>query len=299
MKNNTVILFSGDNFKALLDPFDDFTDCIINQYEHHGTIKTFFYKVLRGLKIMQEIDHKILWNSAWVKRIDKIENFIFFTGMNIGDVQKMSDFIKMKNPNARQFFYGWDIRIEIFNDTYPNGICGTFDQTIALQRNIKCWGQFYNSAIAEKSLRNPCTPIMDYMFIGQDKGRRSTVENLEKELKAAGLKGQIEIGDSFSIPYMEYLEQVKKSRAIIDILQQGQTGMTLRSLEALFFGKKLITNNIYLKDCDFYNENNIFIIGHDKRNLKEFFDADYCEVAEEVKNKYTIENLVKRITEKK
>ena len=47
--------------------------------------------------------------------------------------------------------------------------------------------------------------------------------------------------------------------------------------EALFLKKKLITNNIALKNEWFYDEPNMFILGIDRRNVYEFVKGDYID----------------------
>lgn len=58
-------------------------------------------------------------------------------------------------------------------------------------------------------------------------------------------------------------------------------------MEAMFYNKKLITNNIHIKEYDFYIPRNIFIL--QERNiseLKDFLDLPIIEIAQEIKNKY-------------
>lgn len=46
------------------------------------------------------------------------------------------------------------------------------------------------------------------------------------------------------------------SKAVLDLAQENQQGLTMRTMETLGIKRKLVTNNIYLKDYEFYNENN-------------------------------------------
>ncbi|EJZ1385112.1 lipopolysaccharide biosynthesis protein, partial [Escherichia coli] len=48
-------------------------------------------------------------------------------------------------------------------------------------------------------------------------------------------------------------------------------GWTLRILEALFFNKKLITNNINVLGSEIYSESRFFIIGYDDWDKLEYF----------------------------
>lgn len=49
------------------------------------------------------------------------------------------------------------------------------------------------------------------------------------------------------ISYQENLDNIRKSKCIVDVVQKGQIGLTLRPLESLFFKKKLLTNNKCIK----------------------------------------------------
>lgn len=97
-----------------------------------------------------------------------------------------------------------------------------------------------------------------------------------------------------SIKYDEYLKNLYMSKCIIDIVQEQQTGMTLRAIESIFYRKKLITNFKYIKEYDLYNKNNIFIIGVDDIDkLKSFIDGEYEELDQNILNKYTINGWLK------
>ena len=56
------------------------------------------------------------------------------------------------------------------------------------------------------------------------------------------------------IPYDEILGSVIQSNTIIEILQNYQTGPSLRYYEAVCYNKKLLTNNPYTKNFPFYDE---------------------------------------------
>jgi len=62
------------------------------------------------------------------------------------------------------------------------------------------------------------------------------------------------------IPYEKVLNDVLGANVIIEILQNGQFGPSLRYYEAVCYNKKLITNNPYAVTLPFYNPNFIKII---------------------------------------
>ncbi len=52
--------------------------------------------------------------------------------------------------------------------------------------------------------------------------------------------------------YKEYLQRLDKSKCLLDVLQGESRGFTLR-VEALVYGKKLITTNSEILNAPFYD----------------------------------------------
>lgn len=100
------------------------------------------------------------------------------------------------------------------------------------------------------------------------------------------------------IAYEEYLCYLSKSRAILDIDKCDGVGCSLRAMEAIFYHKKYITNNVYIVNENFYDKRNIFILGVDEiGKLKEFIESPYAELPQEIVDYYRIENWIKRFNE--
>ena len=97
------------------------------------------------------------------------------------------------------------------------------------------------------------------------------------------------------ISYDENLQIIKRSKCIIDIYQKHQLGLTRRPLEALFYNKKLITNNQDIVNYDFYNPNNIYILKQiNIIDILNFMDKKREEIPHEIKEQYDIRNWLKR-----
>ncbi|MCR4695276.1 MAG: hypothetical protein K5773_08165 [Pseudobutyrivibrio sp.] len=64
--------------------------------------------------------------------------------------------------------------------------------------------------------------------------------------------------DSFTADQIRDL--VLSSRAVIDLAHEKQQGLTMRTMETLGIRRKLVTNNIYLKDYEFYNKESHVIL---------------------------------------
>lgn len=55
----------------------------------------------------------------------------------------------------------------------------------------------------------------------------------------------------------------RRARCLLEITQANQSGLTVRCLEALFFDKKLITNNTSVRKLPFYNPARFFVLEQD------------------------------------
>lgn len=94
-------------------------------------------------------------------------------------------------------------------------------------------------------------------------------------------------------PAAELANIVKKSSIILDVNDIKQQGLTIRTLETLLLGKKMITTNVDIKHYDFYNPANICIV--DRANIiipESFLNSEYQIVDETILNKYTAKGWV-------
>jgi len=81
----------------------------------------------------------------------------------------------------------------------------------------------------------------------------------------------------------------KQSRAILDIEHPQQRGLTMRTLETLGAGKKLVTTNRHIMEEAFYNPENIQVIDrHDVRVDPEFLRQPVKPIAEAVRARYSL-----------
>ena len=162
----------------------------------------------------------------------------------------------------------------------------TFDAYDAEEYGLKYTGQYF---CQPPQTREAIT--CDCFFCGLPKDRANELENLRVLLEQNGLTCDFIIprAPKEKVTYPEYLKRADRSRCIIDIAQSGQLGLTRRPLEALFYKKKLITNNPDLVKYDFYNKENIFIFGRDKEsNLNEFVRSPFTEIPKAIYQHYDI-----------
>lgn len=162
----------------------------------------------------------------------------------------------------------------------------TFDPEDARQYGLTLTQQVYRQVEAH---RRDVPADWDIYFLGQDKNRFDTLRALGEQWQAAGLRTRLQMvpepGRSYpatpavellarSIDYEANIDAINRSRCLLEITQANQSGLTVRCLEALFFGKKLITSNPAVRDLPCYDPARFFIVGQDDaQGVRAFLDA--------------------------
>ena len=101
-----------------------------------------------------------------------------------------------------------------------------------------------------------------------------------------------------AIDYKDYLEDIKKTNAIIDIKAEKHNGLSFRFFEALNLEKKLITNNKSVVHYNFYHPDNIYITDfEDFDGLEEFLQKPYHPISPDIVKMYGLDNWIKNIFE--
>lgn len=182
----------------------------------------------------------------------------------------------------------------------------TYDRNEASIHNMVHFNEFeskINVPLAENY------PESDVYFAGNIKDRLEKVITAYHIFTKAGLKCKfylvgvekklqeelpgIEYGDSF-IPYSEMLFHSVNSRCILEINQDLADGYTSRFLEAVMFNKKLITNNLSIKQSPFYNHDYIQIVDDFSQVDPEFVRKD-VEIDYNYQNQFSPVKLIEHI----
>lgn len=81
---------------------------------------------------------------------------------------------------------------------------------------------------------------------------------------------------------------VARSRAVLDVEHPRQRGFTMRTIETLLAGKKLITTNRHLLDSDLYDASRVCLIDRQAPRIpREFLDAATTPVASGLHDRYS------------
>lgn len=167
----------------------------------------------------------------------------------------------------------------------PNKISHLFDILLSYDRgDAKKYNLIFHPTAFS---RFPVTidysiPESEVYFIGHVKNRFELILKVYDKLKKADIKcvfylsgvpanQQIKTEGIYYIKRMSYIENLKhvaRTKCILEIMQDGANGSTLRTWEAIMYDKKLLTNNLTITDNSYYNSEYISIIRNDEIDIK-------------------------------
>jgi len=168
---------------------------------------------------------------------------------------------------------------------------------------------FYRQFVDKISLESPVTRKADFIFIGRDKGRLNWLLDFKAESEKRKFKTIIDVRSNTKIgagnkerkggtkTYNNYLKSQLRGRCVLDIVQKGQEGMTLRPLEALLYGQKVLTNNISVKKLEIYHPSNIYVIEDelDFDEISHFMSQPMSEVDNKILSLHSTKSVLNQI----
>lgn len=171
---------------------------------------------------------------------------------------------------------------------------GTFDPDDAFRYRMKFIPSFY-AMKKFASFRTGIQPhysshnqIVFYFcgVVNKSNRRKRTIDFLSKVLVKNSDWGFVV---KSGISYADNIKNVLDANCIVEALIDGQSGITIRTLESLCFERKLLTDNQRILEYEFYNPANIFIIGKDDIDqLHNFLSTPYVKIDEEIIMRYDV-----------
>lgn len=265
------------------------------------------FKVYRNLilKTHMPLPRSILGN--WTETMELYETIIVFDSpLAIPVIQ----FIRHHFPKKRVIVWYWN----------PVSNCHTVPPTAFQELNCELWsfdkydcsqfGMKYNTQWYGKDddMNDEGIEIKrDIVFVGADKGRLDQVFRMKEILSESFIKmDAFIIADKctkkenlkkclrHSLSYSQFLKLELESAAILDILQDNQSGMSLRPLEAIHYQKKLITNDKGIGEERFYDSRNIYSLENGLEGIRAFLESPYYELGQDVIRHYSFESWMSR-----
>ncbi len=246
--------------------------------------RAFFLRLLKRIHFSYKINRivdlpfKHLWNSSLYFKndfaIDRPLCFVLFS-----DQQHLIDYgvlsyLKRTYPDARFVMLYHDLVSRTKND-HIRWVKENMDMTVSFDQNdCEKYGLEYYplvySKVSEQALRSD-VPESDVFFVGHAKNRLPEILAAYRALRDAGLRCDFhitgvapeeqkyadEIDYCTQMPYAENLKRIQKTRCLLEIMQQGGCGYTLRMCEAIMLDKKLLTNNPAVTGAPYYSPDRI------------------------------------------
>lgn len=271
-------------------------------------------KGIRRLQIICRVPGISIWLNEWKNSLREYDTVIIHASVLAPPVVQ---YIRKKNKNVRIIVWYWnpvDKCVSPHRFANCNSEIWSFDEQDCVKYNLKYNTQYHFDDID----LNISEIKYDVFFVGGDKGRIHDLLKFQNEIEQINVSSYFHITPSsayfhmatisrkkeFSeyykqrISYKEVLDYISESKAILDYVSERQIGLTLRPLEALFFRKKLITNDRSIIDRDFYNKKNVFVIGKDDiKELSLFISSPFIEVEKKIYDKYDFKEWLNRFYE--
>ncbi|MET1936042.1 hypothetical protein [Enterococcus faecium] len=225
------------------------------------------------------------YSQTLLQSISKMSNvkcvLIFFNTM-----QKMGSLLKNK--------------ISLFDLVY------TFDKDDAKIYNFLSFEGMYSRPLYYQSEVEDIK--YDLFYIGKASKRLETLIKIAKLFLNNHVKAKFIINGVSSkeivklsnatynkwLSYDDVVKSVLQSKAILEVLDPNQTGVTLRTMEAIVLNKILITNNKNIKNNKYYSPKRIIIFNEAKDINFDWLNDDN-KIEYNYGNDYSPINLIQRI----
>jgi hypothetical protein len=223
---------------------------------------------------LQKIWFKYYLDEDEIDQYD--EKFFFFQeGTRMGYSPEYLTYLRIRYPNAKLVF-SFTNPIGNANSKYIKLIKKHYDLILSFDiADCEKYGWTFYSGVYSKRDDIDLSDIAesDVFFVGANKGRIDAVHEIYDLLTEHGLNCDFHVTDvektkirndttihyNKRLSYEEVLARVCKTKCVLEILQENQKGSSLRVMEAIVYGKKLLTNNRTIKYERFYKENQMFV----------------------------------------
>ena len=283
--------------------------CIEIYYKSEIKIHRFLRKII--LKSQSRLIDVLF--SHWLKIAEKSENIILFDTKNIVEICR---YLIKKYPNKRIIVWYWNSVSDSIPPTQLKNIKNleiwSFDPQDCQKYEFFNNTQFYFTEHLQRK-GNISIPNTKAFYVGADKNRSKVLKELREYFEDNNISYNfhlVKFKDNIKqkdfeykqpLSYPDVIECIRNSEVLIDLVAEWQTGLTLRPLEAIFFKKKLITNMKNITSYDFYNKNNVFILGVDNMNdLFKFISSKYDDADNYIYTKeYSFNEWINRFHSRK
>lgn len=280
------------------------SDWALKAWKDNGVSAAVVYKpvnkILRALRrvwIKKHFPFPDIWFNRWQDEVRSAKIVILHISSLTLDLPA---YINKINPSCKIIAWYWNAVDERINPTKIQGKAElwSFDPANCEQYHMHFNHQYYFDSLVKQSEIN----AMDIYFCGSDSGRGKILSELYYSFCELKLNVKMHVVHpkyeglpkeliSKYVSYDQIRTELAKTKAILEIVREGQSGATVREMEALFFNKKLITNNQWIKSEIYYDDSRFFVLGdRDIKELPDFLNNEASCLSRTVIEEYEFKN---------
>lgn len=232
------------------------------------------------------------------KALIEKEDDICFVFSDIGyryNRNSVLPYLKKQYPNCYTAYYFNDI-IEYYNKRIPgfsvSEFSALYDFVFTYNKND---AERYSIPVPPPRIRDYSNvpddnslPECDLFFVGKNRGRLPLLQQIYDCCSAAGLTCEFFVTEvdpedisakypfnyNQFISYDEVLRRVKRSKAVINLIQEGAKGITLRDYEAIGMNKLLVTDGEAICDTELYTPAKVILVKNLEWELHKFHESE-------------------------
>lgn len=324
MLKDRKILFIGTGFHH-------YEKAIVKELEQSGAIINYFdmnpgdYKIRILQKISKNMKEKYLYSYQTKFLNNGYYDYVFVIKGNELFEDILSR-LKERHKKARFILYLWDSKRKVLESEkrfkYFDKIC-SFDRTDCFDdARLSLLPLFYIEEKGDQGDIRFEPKKSDLYFYGSfHLNRYEMLQGIKQQIHNFGLSFECDL-------YLRYLDMIKGflndkeyainkcsrdilihkwlpfnlikekiniSKAILDVHDIYQSGLSMRIVECLGVKKKVVTTNNDILNYDFYNDTNTFILKGDLSNFSDipnFLNRTY-ELDDAIREKYSLKNWIK------
>lgn len=227
-------------------------------------------------------------------------------GLSVAFLRALRDVL----PRAEFVMYQWDslIRIDGIDERLPlfNRVL-SFDRKDAAERDGILFRPLFFRVLPEMDVHQD----IDISFVGWlHSDRLEAIRRMQADANAKGLstsvylftgwttwlklvfKGNAADVHTKTLSYREMLRITARSRCVYDLPHPLQTGMTMRTIEAVGASRKLITTAKDIVNYDFYAVDNIRVVQSTSSLDPVFVNLPYVPIDMAIQQRYTLDSWI-------
>lgn len=305
----------NENVKIINSKFS----CNLNKFLEIIAKIHFSYKINQIINL----PFKSIWGKKIVKEIKEKQDenliFIIYDRNLMANNEKFIKLLRKKFPKCKLVYMFTNIvKISGANDNnFVNKLNEMYDVVYAFDPSDAQKYNFCYSPLIYSYNEIDVKNKNGVFYVGRAKDRYNMLIDVYNKIKELNIDREFyifgvptdkqeykdEIKYNKYISYEECLKNIQESDCLLDIIQGESEGFTIKTCEAVYYDKLLITTNKNVKKAPFYDERYILVIETANDIKKDFFkNSKNVKYSKEGKEYFSVntylENLYKDLNKK-